>query len=163
VPVTKKRLLILGIGNLLMGDEGVGVHAIRALEQETLPPEVDLLDGGTGGFHLLSCFDQCAQMILVDATLDGHEPGTVAVIKPQFLSDYPRSLGAHDIGLRDLLESATLLGPLPVMHLVTISIAEIQSATTELSPLVQQSLPQVIKAVRQILNAEGFADADVAS
>ena len=49
------RLLVLGIGNLLMGDEGVGVHAIRALEKERLPAGVEMLDGGTGGFHLLSC------------------------------------------------------------------------------------------------------------
>lgn len=148
------RLLILGIGNLLMGDEGVGVHAIQALQKEPLPAGVELVDGGTGGFHLLSYLSEYPTVILIDAIMDGRDPGTVAIAKPQFLSDYPRSLGAHDIGLRDLIESAALLGPLPVMHLITISIAEIRLGTTELTPVVQQALVEVVAAVRLVLRAE---------
>ena len=133
----ERRLLILGIGNLLMGDEGVGVHAARALETEHLPAGVEVLDGGTGGFHLLSYLGEYPSVIIIDATLDGSEPGTVRIVKPRFLSDYPRSLGAHDIGLRDLIESAALLGSLPVIHLITVSVADIGSMTTELTPAVQ--------------------------
>lgn len=150
------RLLILGIGNLLMGDEGVGVHAVQALQEEPLPSGVELLDGGTGGFHLLSCLQDYPSVIVIDAIMDGSAPGTVRVIQPRFLSDYPRSLGAHDIGLRDLIESATLLGSLPTMHLVTISIAEIRSATVDLTPRVRQSLPKVVESVREILREKGW-------
>ena len=150
------RLLVLGIGNLLMGDEGVGVHAIRALEKERLPAGVEILDGGTGGFHLLSCLDDYPCVIVIDATMDGREPGTVRITKPRFLSDYPRSFGAHDIGLRDLLESAALLGPLPVVHLVTVSIADIRCVTTELTPAVQRALLRVVQSVEQILREEKF-------
>jgi hydrogenase maturation protease len=150
-------LLVLGIGNLLMGDEGVGVHAVRALENEPLPAGVEILDGGTGGFHLLSCLRDYPCVIIIDATLDDREPGTVRIIKPRFLSDYPRSLGAHDVGLRDLLESAALLGPLPTIHLITVSIAEIRSATMELTPSVQQALPKVVESVRQILREDGLS------
>ena len=148
------RLLILGIGNLLMGDEGVGVHAIQVLQKEPMPAGVELVDGGTGGFHLLSYLSEYPTVILIDAIMDGRDSGTVAIAKPQFLSDYPRSLGAHDIGLRDLIESAALLGPLPVMHLITVSIAEIRSGTTELTPAVQQALVDVVASVRIILRAE---------
>ena len=155
------RLLVLGIGNLLMGDEGVGVHAIRALEKEPLPAGVEILDGGTGGFHLLSCLTDYASVIVIDATLDGNPPGTVAITKPRFLSDYPRSLGAHDVGLRDLIESAALLGPLPIVHLITISIADIRCVTTELTPSVQRALPVVVQAVNRILSEEGFPASDV--
>jgi hydrogenase maturation protease len=144
------RLLILGIGNLLMGDEGVGVHAIEVLQKERLPVDVKLLDGGTGGFHLLSYLQDYPTVILIDATMDSHAPGTVTVTQPKYLSEYPRSLGAHDIGLRDLLESASLLGPLPKMHLITISIAEILPGTTELSPSVQQAMTDVVKSVQNI-------------
>jgi hydrogenase maturation protease len=151
------RLLVLGIGNLLMGDEGVGVHAIRALEKEPLPPGVTILDGGTGGFHLLSCLLDYPSVIIIDATLDGREPGTVSLIKPRFLADYPRSLGAHDIGLRDLIESAALLKPLPTIHLITVSVADIRATTTELTPSVRQSLPRVLQTLRQILGEEGFS------
>ena len=150
------RLLVLGIGNLLMGDEGVGVHAIRALEKERLPGGVELLDGGTGGFHLLSCLGEYPVVIVIDATMDGNEPGTVGITKLQFLSDYPRSLGAHDVGLRDLIESAALLGPLPVVHLVTVSITEIRSMTTELTPAVERALVTVVQSVQRILREEGF-------
>jgi hydrogenase maturation protease len=154
------RLLILGIGNLLMGDEGVGVHAIDALEKEQLPPGVAMLDGGTGGFHLLSCLGEYPSVIVIDATMDGSEPGTVRITKPRFLSDYPRSLGAHDIGLRDLIESAALLGTLPVVYLITVSIADIRSMTTELSPAVQRALEHVVQSVRHILREENFPPCD---
>jgi hydrogenase maturation protease len=147
------RILILGIGNLLMGDEGVGVHAIQALQAEPLPKGVEILDGGTGGFHLLSYLRDYPTVILIDAVMDGRDPGTVAITQPQFLSDYPRSLGAHDIGLRDLIESAALLGPLPAMHLITISIAEIQSGTMELTPAVQGALIEVVAAVQHVLGS----------
>jgi hydrogenase maturation protease len=152
----RSRLLVLGIGNLLMGDEGVGVHAIRALEKERLPAGVELLDGGTGGFQLLSCLGEYPAVIVIDATLDDSEPGTVGTTTPRFLSDYPRSLGAHDIGLRDLIESATLLGTLPVVHLITVSIKDIRSMTTELTPVVERALVSVVQSVHRILREEGF-------
>ena len=143
-------MLILGIGNLLMGDEGVGVHAVRALEGEAMPQGVTVLDGGTGGFHLLELFDEHRHMILIDATLDDGEPGTVRVLCPKFASDFPRSLSAHDIGLRDLVESAALLGPLPSIDLVTISIARIQPMTIEMTPAVERALPLVMQTVRDL-------------
>ena len=156
----RPRSLILGIGNLLMGDEGVGVHAIHTLEKEQLPLGVEILDGGTGGFHLLSCLTEYASVIVVDATMDGKEPGTVEITKPRFLSDYPRSFGDHDIGLRDLIESAAMLGSLPVVHLITISIADIRCVTTELTPSVQRALAVVVQAVNRILSEKEFPASD---
>jgi hydrogenase maturation protease len=147
-----KRLLILGVGNLLMGDEGVGVHSIKQLETEHFPENVELLDGGTGGFHLLSLFQEFDPIILIDATMDGRPVGTVTLIQPKFASDFPRTLSAHDIGLRDLLESAQLIGSLPKMFLVTVSIHEIQSMSMELSEGVRSSLPAVVAAVKEIVN-----------
>ena len=144
-------MLVLGIGNLLMGDEGIGVHAVRALEAEALPEDVTLLDGGTGGFHLLELFSDHRHMILIDATLDDRDPGAVRVLHPKFATDFPRSLSAHDIGLRDLVESAILLGPLPTMDIVTISIAKIQSMTLEMSPEVEAAIPEVIATVRRLI------------
>lgn len=134
-----------------MGDEGVGVHAVRALEQEILPPGVTLLDGGTGGFHLLELFDQHRHMILIDATLDDGAPGTVRVLYPKFASDFPRSLSAHDIGLRDLVESAALLGPLPTIDLITVSIAKIQPMSIEMTAEVRDALPLVLRTVRSLV------------
>jgi hydrogenase maturation protease len=150
-------ILVLGIGNYLMGDEGVGVHAIRRLQQESFPPQVHLLDGGTGGFHLLSYFQEYRFLILIDATMDGHPPGTVRVIQPRFASDFPKALSSHDIGLRDLIESSALLGTLPRTHLITVSIHEIQSMNMTLSPLIQSSLDQITAEVHRIIHQQTSA------
>jgi hydrogenase maturation protease len=144
------------VGGLLVCGNGLGVHAIQALRKEPWPAGVELVDGGTGGFHLLSYLGEYPTVILIDAAMDGRDPGTITIIKPQFLSDYPRSLAAHDIGLRDLIESAALLAPLPVMYLITVSIAEISAGTIELTPVIERSLSEVVACARNILCAEGF-------
>jgi hydrogenase maturation protease len=147
-------ILILGIGNYLMGDEGVGVHAIRLLEQQSFPAHVHLLDGGTGGFHLISYLENYPFIIMIDATMDGNPPGTLRVIKPRFASDFPRSLTAHDIGLRDLVESMALLGRFPEITLITVSIQDLQGMSTELSAPVRDSLPKIAETISQILNSK---------
>jgi hydrogenase maturation protease len=143
------RILIMGVGNVLMGDEGVGVHAVRALESLAWPAHVRLLDGGTGGFHLLSSFGECDVLVMIDATLDGRPPGTVSVIEPRYATDFPKALSAHDIGLKDLVESAAILGMLPRVVLVTVSVAELQPMQLTMSPAVEASLPRVVDIVTQ--------------
>ncbi len=145
-------ILVLGIGNYLMGDEGVGVHAVRELERRPVPPGVSLLDGGTGGFHLLSYLQDYPTILLIDATMDGSPPGTVHILRPRFASDFPRALSAHDIGLRDLIESTILTGNLPDIHLVTVSIGSLNDMTTELSPPVRAAIPSVVDSVIRILS-----------
>ena len=149
-----RRVLVMGVGNVLLGDEGVGVHAVRRLEREPWPPNVTLLDGGTGGFHLLSYLSEHEAVVMVDATLDDQPPGTVRSLRPRFLSDVPRTLSAHDIGLRDLLESAALLGASPEVALVTVSVAGLPGSdeplSIELTPEVAGSLEQASGLVRDI-------------
>ena len=139
--------LVLGIGNVLMGDEGVGVRAIEFLQQDVWPDGVCLLDGGTGGFHLLDYLSSDEPLVMIDATMDGKPAGTVTTLRPKYASDFPRALTAHDIGLRDLVEAAQLTGALPDIDLVTVSIDEIKPMHLTLSPAVQASLPAVRQAV----------------
>ena len=68
----EKETLVLGVGNLLLKDEGVGIHVIKALENEKLPAHVHLMDGGTGGLHLLSWLQGYDRIIMIDATLDNN-------------------------------------------------------------------------------------------
>lgn len=143
--------LVLGIGNLLMGDEGVGVHAVADLEREAWPPAVRVVDGGTGGFHLLGYLQEYSPVVMIDATMDGQAPGTVSVIEPRYASDFPRTLTAHDIGLRDLIVSATLLGQLPQMRLVTVSIADVQPMQLSLSAPVEGAVSRVVEKVWQLI------------
>jgi hydrogenase maturation protease len=150
-PGHDKSVLVLGIGNLLLGDEGIGVHAVRRLQEESLPPHVAVVDGGTGGFHLLEYFGTYPTIILIDAASDGKAPGTVSLCRPRYATDFPRSLTAHDIGLRDMIEAATLLGPMPDTYLVTVSIGGPPLMGTGLTLPVEQSLPEVISLVRSLL------------
>lgn len=146
--------LVLGVGNLLMGDEGVGVAAVRRLEAAGLGEQAELVDGGTGGFHLLDLFVERPRMILIDAAADGKEPGTVSVLRPRFATDFPPSLSAHDIGLKDLIQSAALLGRLPEVLLITVSVGALSSLSLELSPPVKAALDQVEAVVRQALKGD---------
>lgn len=139
------------MGNFLVGDEGVGVHAVRALEQESWPEHVHLLDGGTGGFQLLERFRTYAHIVLIDATRDGAPTGTVKQFLARTPADFPPALGAHDIGLRDLLSAAALLGPLPQIDVITISVADLVPMTIELSPPVAAALPDVARRVRALV------------
>ncbi|CAG0986125.1 hydrogenase maturation protease [Anaerolineae bacterium] len=145
-------ILILGIGNLLLGDEGVGVHAAQHLAALPWPENVTVVDGGTGGFHLLSLFADHDILVLIDATLDDNPPGTVRELRPRFANDYPRTLSAHDIGLRDLVETAALTGAHPDVHLIIVSIRSVQNMSTELSPEVAAALPDVVARVHRILH-----------
>lgn len=146
-----EKLLVLGIGNVLLGDEGVGVQVIRELEGHPVPSHVTLLDGGTGGFHLLEYLQDYPKVILVDATLDAKEPGTISVIRPRFSNDFPRTLSSHDIGLKDLVESAALLGQLPEITLITVTVDPEQSLTMELSPRIKESAGKIKEMILDMI------------
>jgi len=149
------RVLILGIGNVLMGDEGVGVHVLRRLEREALLPGVRLLDGGTGGVNLLGEFGGAEVVILVDATRDGSPAGTVRQRRIDRVVDLPRGLGAHDFGLKDLFAAAALVGRLPDVHLFTIAVETVRPMCMELSAAVAASVPETVRSVRRL--AQGLA------
>lgn len=142
------RVLVLGVGNLLMGDEGVGIHVLRRLELEPPIPGVRLLDGGTGGVNLLREFDGARDIILVDATRDGRAAGTITFLQPEFVGELPRGLGAHDFGLKDLFAAAALLGRLPRLHLYTITVETVIPMSTDLSPDVVQAVKPVTREIR---------------
>jgi hydrogenase maturation protease len=133
-------ILIMGIGNLLMSDEGVGIHFVRLLEKETLPPGLHLLDGGTAGFLLMEYFEQYPHVILIDATLDDHPPGTIRHITPRFSNDFPKAMSTHEIGLKDLMEGMYLLGKQPNIHLFVISVSKLQPMDMTLSKEVEEAL-----------------------
>jgi hydrogenase maturation protease len=141
------EVLILGIGNVLMGDEGVGVHVVRELEKRPLPVHVICCDGGTGSFLLLEPMQSAKRVILIDATADGETPGTIRRLQPRFSRDYPRTLTAHDIGLKDLLDAFHLMGEAVEVTLFTVSIPPFQDLGMELSPAIASSVPRVVESI----------------
>lgn len=149
--MSNRKTLVMGIGNYLMCDEGVGVHVAEQLQREELPGHVSVLDGGTGGFHLLEYFENHDRVILVDATLDGRDPGTMRVIKPRFAKDFPPAMSTHDIGLKDMVSALQLTEKLPEIDLIVVSIASIQDQGTNLTEPVAASIPAVVEKIRSLL------------
>ena len=144
------NILVLGVGNLLMNDEGVGIEVIRSLEEEDFTG-ADLMDGGTGGFHLLGFIQSYKHIIFIDASLDTHPPGTVRLIHPKYAKDFPQQLSAHEIGLKDLIESCGLLGNVPQFHLIAISVSNFQEMGLDLSTEVQAAIPFVKEHVYKLV------------
>lgn len=154
-----KSILILGVGNYLMGDEGIGVHIIQEMAKLDLPEYIDILDGGTGGFLLLNCFEAYNTVIFVDATMDGKPTGTITLIRPKFASDFPSALSVHDVGLKDMIEAVYLMDSKPNIPLFTISIKEMTPMTIGLSRKVKQAIP---KTIEQILKLTEKLHAEIA-
>lgn len=140
--------LILGVGNLLLKDEGVGIHVISRLKKEEFPTNVDIMDGGTGGFHLTGRLQEYDRLIIIDATLDEYPPGTVRLIHPRFSSDFPPLMSAHEIGLKDMIEVMILTGKLPEIDLIVISVSNINDVSMDLSPEVELSIGRVIETIK---------------
>jgi len=117
------------------------------LENAVLPETVTTLDGGTGSFLLLEPMQSAERVILIDATADGAKTGTVRRLRPRFSKEYPRTLTAHDIGLKDLLDTFYLLGDEPDVTLFAVSIPPLQDLKIELSPELQRSVPEVAQMI----------------
>jgi hydrogenase maturation protease len=146
---TKNRVktLVLGLGNVLMGDEGIGVHVVRALELHTLPEGVECLDGGTGGFVLLEPLQSADRIVLVDAAADGNPIGTVTRTTPRFSRDYPPTLTAHDIGVKDLLDVFYIQGGEREVVLYAITIDPQQPIRMSLSAEGEKAAEEAVQRI----------------
>jgi len=152
---------VLGLGNVIMGDEGVGVHVVRAIEQSLAkhpqPANVECLDGGTGGFTLLEPLQEAGRIILIDAAADGNPPGTVTRTTPKFSRDYPPTLTAHDIGVKDLLDVFYIQGGAPNVVLYAITIDPQQPISMELSPVIARAAEVAVAEILAELESNSAA------
>jgi hydrogenase maturation protease len=146
------NILVLGIGNILLNDEGVGIHVINELEKEAYL-KADLMDGGTGGFHLLGFIQSYKFVIIIDAALDSFPSGHVRVLHPKYARDFPKQLSAHEIGLKDLIDAAFLLGNMPEIFLVAVSVKDFQDMGMELTPEVEAAIPKAINEVKVLVES----------
>ncbi len=150
---SETKTLVLGLGNVLMGDEGIGVHVVRALEKHPLPENVECLDGGTGGFILLEPLEKAGRIVLIDAAADGNPPGTVTRTTPQFSRDYPPTLTAHDVGVKDLLDVFYMQGGGREVVLYAITIDPHQPISMSLSDLGTDAAGRAVKQILAELTA----------
>ena len=141
-----KPILILGIGNILLCDEGVGVRVVERLQGQALPEQVEAMDGGTGGIDLIELMAGRATVIVIDAIQADVEPGAVlrftdADLEPQA----GESFSLHDLGLTEALTMARHLGCPPGEVVIFGIKPKDVSAGLELSPEVAAVVPRVIE------------------
>lgn len=142
-----EKVLIVGIGNILCRDEGVGIHVIEEMKKMELPDHIELLDMGTSTMDLISYLEDISRLIVIDAMKAGGTPGTIYKCRPEELlpkSEEPVSL--HDIGLLETLNMAKKMGT--EIHTVIIGVEpRVLDWGMELSEEVRSQIPAIIQAV----------------
>lgn len=154
----RSQVVVLGIGNILLSDEGVGVRAIEALRQRfELPSEVEVIDGGTSAMELLDELSRARLLIVVDAVKAGRPPASIVHLTGDEVPVFFRSkLSPHQIGLSDVLASLDLLGEAP-QETIIVGIQPFSlSLGMELSAEVKAILPDVLELLVADLRSHGI-------
>lgn len=145
----RNTLLVLGLGNILCGDDGLGVAVVEAIHRRYEVPEgVRLLDGGTLGLALLSQFEPDQDVILVDAIAADQEPGSFVRLEGEDVAPAVHNrLSVHQIGVSDLLEALRLIDAFPRRLVLLGLVPETLELSVERSPAVEAMLPGLMQAV----------------
>jgi hydrogenase maturation protease len=133
-----EKTLILGVGNLIMGDDGFGAQVARRLQETVFPENVKVEEGGTGGFNLLGSLESVQRVIVVDIMMADIPPGEVILFKPGpgFGEPGKRIISFHQVGVLELVQMWGLLGYQPEVYFLVTRPEKIEWGT-ELSPKVQ--------------------------
>ncbi|MCG2721396.1 MAG: HyaD/HybD family hydrogenase maturation endopeptidase [Thermodesulfovibrionales bacterium] len=148
----KKKILILGIGNILLKDEGIGVCVAEKMKDMQLPPDVEVMDGGTGGLDLLYYIEGREKVIVVDAVKAGAPPGTLFRFTDNDLAGKKGFIrSAHGIDFSDVVAIAGFQGIKPEILFLGIEPEDI-TAGMELSPKIAENVPILINIVMKELD-----------
>lgn len=146
-----EKTAVIGIGNILKKDDGVGVRVIEKLMEEELPSTAELVDGGTSTLDTLGYFVDFKKVIVVDSLKAGYEPGTIYKISPEDISQYKKeNLSIHDVQILDVVKMANLLGSFPKVTIYGIEPKEI-SFDLELSETMKSKMPEIVKLIKKDL------------
>ncbi len=151
-------LLVLGLGNLLCGDDGLGVAAVERLAASYEAPEgARVVDGGTLGLSLLPELEDAEAAILVDAIRDDLPPGSLVRLEGDEVAPAVAArLSVHQIGVADLLEGARWLGRIPVTLVLLGLVPQSLDLSLERSEPVEEHLPQLVECVVSEARRLGF-------
>lgn len=153
------HIIVLGVGNILLSDEGVGVRAVEKLQRDfVLPAEVEVIDGGTTGMEMLEDLACADHIIIVDAVLGGHAPASIVRLAGEQVPVFFRTkLSPHQIGLSDVLATLELTGEQPGgVTVIGVEPVSLETAMA-LSPQVEALLPEVVSLVVAELRQLGVA------
>ena len=157
-PPRLSRVLVLGAGNILLSDEGIGVRVVEALQRRyRVPEEVEILDGGTCGMDLLDIIAGRDHLILVDAVDTGSPPGTVVRLEGnQIPAVFRTKSSPHQLGLQDVLALLLLLDAAPA-HVTVIGVQPASlDIGLELTPVIAARLDDMVEMVAGELAAIGL-------
>jgi hydrogenase maturation protease len=138
-----RRITILGLGNILLADEGFGVHFVRHIEDKYILPEnVELIDGGVMGYVLLDIFDRSDTMIVIDCIKLDDKPGSIfRFTHEEFLTKIPPPTSAHEVKFSDVLIKAEMMGDLPEIIFLCIIPKEFKDMNLEMTDSLKSRLP----------------------
>lgn len=147
------KVVVLGVGNLIHTDDGLGIHAIQKLQADPrVPKDTALIDGGTFGIELLAYLDDCSRLILIDAADVGKEPGTLVRATGEELSGFPGGASVHQLGVADLLATLPLVSDVPREIVLLGAQPASTDWGTELTAPVAAVLEKIVDAaVEQLL------------
>ena len=142
-----KRTVVIGVGNLLQKDEGIGIHAVKALQKMQLPDNVTIIDGGTSP-DILACTRGGDKLIIVDAARAGGEPGAIYRFQPDdLIAERGAAVSVHELGVPQNLRLMLLSGNEPSeVVIIGIEPKEIEWGI-ELSPELEMKIPEIISVV----------------
>jgi len=152
------RIVILGIGNTILSDEGVGVHAAEALRAAyEVPENIEVIDGGTAGMELLDPLSGVDLLVVLDAVKAKRAPGTVICLTGKEVPVFFRSkLSPHQVSICDVLASLEFAGD-PPKDLVLIGCEpESLELGTELTPAIAAKVPEMVASAIEQLAARGI-------
>jgi len=154
-------VLVLGMGNLLLEDEGLGIRALESLQQQyEIPGGVELLDGGTTGMGLLDDMSRREHVLVLDACQTGDPPGTLVRLAGDEVPVYfGMRISPHQMGLSDVLATLELSGEQPAEVTVLGLVPQSLEMRLELSRLIKQKLEDLVDAAVQELARMGFRPA----
>ena len=153
------EVVVIGLGNILMEDEGIGVHAIRHLEENyRFKPEIEIVDGGTSGLDLLPFFGPQKSILLIDAVNFNMEPGTVASLKDEaILAQLDPKISLHHLGLSDLISISELTDrKAKKMTLLGIQPKSMENLDLEMTETIKGVFDKVIRNALRILDEWGI-------
>jgi hydrogenase maturation protease len=143
-PATPPKVLILGVGNLLRGDDGFGVHLIHSLAEHAFPANVRLLEAGVVSHQFIPLFREIDRLIVVDAVEAGDLPGSIFRFAPAAMAfGSEQMVSLHQIGLIDVLQMAAWSGGEPETVVIGVQPKDAAAWSLELSPEVSAAIPKV--------------------
>lgn len=148
------RTIVIGIGSLLRGDDAVGLCVAEALEKETLPPEVTIVNTTAAGLSLLELMTGFDRALVIDAIKTrGGKPGEIYVLAPEDLPEPTHSFTVHDVSLRAALDAGTRMGlPLPGrITIIAIEAGDVTPLRESCTPEVEDAVPRAVSlALREL-------------